>query len=336
MFVRKFFMFLSKTDRDLIAHCTDFTRKTQVAFGVFVLLTGTLAFLSCMYAVNWTFKNYYVSIPVALVYSTVIVFIDREIVSATTKLAVIPRILLAVAVGLVISVPLEMRLFADRIAKENEKLTRGENQAAIDEMVGAQQAYQSRIDALEKEIVTYRQNINEAGVAQQDEAVGASRAGKPRTEKAGYGPAYREAARQEELNRNLLREAESQLQTLRESSKEVQDRINKVYELKATKPADDLLASYEAMESVKAKSKDAIYMSWGVRALIILLETIPAIIKLMQRESEYTALLEAMRRRNIIRVYAAANDHIDQMIAQPHVVPAPALLQQLEQDPLTR
>src|SRR6185369_9769513 len=103
----RFFQFLSKTDRRLIVHCTDHSVKTQVSNGVFVLLTAMFAFLSSMYAVHTTFKDFRVAIPVAVLYATVIAFIDREIVSTSNRLATLSRLPLALVIGLVISVPLE-------------------------------------------------------------------------------------------------------------------------------------------------------------------------------------------------------------------------------------
>ncbi|OLE52071.1 MAG: hypothetical protein AUG51_19960 [Acidobacteria bacterium 13_1_20CM_3_53_8] len=334
--ISRFFQFLSKTDRHIISHCTDYTAKTQTAYGVFVLLTGAFAFLSCMYAVNSTFKSLKVAIPVALLYSTVIIFIDREIVSAQTKWAVFPRFFLALAIGLVISVPLEMRLFSDRIEQEIKRLSKLENQQAFDDRRNGENAYQKKIDDLQNEIKSYRQNINDAMTAMQDEVVGAVRAGKARTGKAGRGAAYEEADEQKRLNEGLLQAAENELRILTQQRDEVQAKIDRDFGARAINPVDDFLARYEAMEHVKQSSSSSFYMSWGLRALIILIEIIPALMKLFQRDNEYSAILEALRRRNLTRIYAIANDHIDQILAQPNLVPTPPLLQQLEQDPLTR
>jgi hypothetical protein len=289
-----------------------------------------------MYAVNTTFKSLKVAIPVALLYSTVIIFIDREIVSAQTKWAVIPRILLALAIGLVISVPLEMRLFEGRIEQEIDRINKQENQPAFENRRNDEKAYQDKIDALQTEIKTYRQNINDAMLAMQDEVVGAVREGKNRTEKPGRGPAYEEAKAQKELNERLLQNAENELKNLLGQREQVEQKIGRDYEGKAIKPVNDFLARYEAMEHAKGNSPSSYNMSWGVRLLIILIEIIPALMKLFQRDNEYGAILEALRRRNLTRIYAIANDHIGQLAAQPNLVPTPPLLQQLEQDPLTR
>jgi hypothetical protein len=96
------------------------------------------------------------------------------------------------------------------------------------------------------------------------------------------------------------------------------------------------LASYEALERVKANSPSAIYMAWGIRFLIILLEMSPALMKLLQRTNEYNVILEAVRRVNISRVLGIANDQIDQITHNPRTTPKPTLLEQLNENPLTR
>jgi hypothetical protein len=334
--VTKFFLFLSKTDRHVITYCTDVAVKTQVAYGVFVFLTGAFAFLSCMYAVNMTFKSLYVAVPVALLYSTVIVFIDREIVSATKKVATLPRIALAIVIGMVISVPLEMRLFQNRIDQERDRLHKDENRPAREQMGRERQAFQNRINVLEDEIKTYRQNIVEAGLAKQDETTGSVREGRNRTGRAGQGPAFEAAEEQRRLNESLLQQAQVNLDALNKSEKDVEERIKTTYELHEVDQVEDLLANYEALEIVKMKSPATRKMALGLMLLIIMIEVIPALMKLLQQDNEYGAILEALRRRNITRVFAITNDHIDQVITSPHISPVPTLFQQLEQDPLTK
>jgi len=332
----RFFQFLSKTDRRVIEKCTDIAVKTQVTAGIFVLLTGSFAFLSCFYAVYSTFGALKAAIPVALLYSACIVFVDREIVSATSKLATLPRIGLAIIVGMVISVPLELLLFQNRIDQELVRNNRTENQAALDQMREDQQNFQRRITALETEMAGYRQNINEAGLAMQDETTGAVRDNRIRTGIAGEGAAYRAAKDQLERNQALLAASQTELQRLQGSEREVLERINRAYEQRAVPPVKDLLSRYEALEKVKVASPSTWTMAWGVRLLIIMIEVIPALMKLLQQTNEYNVILEATRRINITRVYAIANDSIDQIIASPNVLPTPTLLQQLETNPLTK
>jgi hypothetical protein len=169
-----------------------------------------------------------------------------------------------------------------------------------------------------------------------DEVVGEVRAGERRTGIPGRGPAYAEAVEQKEHNERMLQAAQEELNSLAASRDAEEGRIERDFKGRFVQPVDDFLTRYEALEHVKQQSSASYYMSWGVRGLIILLEVIPALMKLFQQDNEYNALLEALRRRNLTRIYAITNDHIEQILAQPSVAPTPPLLQQLEQDPLTR
>jgi hypothetical protein len=76
-------------------------------------------------------------------------------------------------------------------------------------------------------------------------------------------------------------------------------------------------------------------MAWGVRLLLILLELTPALIKILQEENDYDAMFQANRRRSITRIYAIANDHMEQLAQNGGQNPTPTLLEQLKADPLT-
>jgi hypothetical protein len=331
----RFFQFLSKTDRRVIIYCTDHSVKTQVTNGVFVLLTGLFAFLSSMYAVYTTTNDFKVAIPVAVLYATVIVFIDREIVSAGSRRAALARLPLAFVIGLVISVPLEMRLFAKRIDEQLIEANKDKNKAAREQTEADERAYENRIQKLEKEMEGYRGNMAEASQAIFDETVGKRRDGKQRTGLSGCGLACEAAKTQLEDNAKLLGIAEGELEELKRARNDVHTRIKETYEWKAIPMSDDLLARYEALEKVKASSPSAIYMARGVMLLIILLEMFPALVKLMQQPNEYNIAVEEARRVNITRTIAIANTQIDQIKHNPQETPRPTLLEQLRENPFS-
>jgi hypothetical protein len=331
----RFFQFLSKTDRRVIIYCTDHSVKTQVTNGVFVLLTGLFAFLSSMYAVYTTTSDFKVAIPVAVLYATVIIFIDREIVSAGSRRAALVRLPLAFVIGLVISVPLEMRLFAKRIDEQLIEANKEKNKGARDQMEADERAYESRIQKLEQEMEGYRLNMAEASQAIFDETVGRKRDDKRRTGLSGCGPACKAAQAQLEDNAKLLRTAEGELEKLKLAWNDVHTRIKETYEGKAIPMSDDLLARYEALEKVKASSESAIYMARGVMLLIILLEMFPALVKLMQRPNEYNIAVEEARRVNIARTIALAKTQIDQIKEHPLEAPKPTLMERLRENPFS-
>lgn len=328
----RFFQFLSKTDRRVIIYCTDYSVKTQVTNGVFVLLTGMFAFLTSMYAVYKTCRDFRVAIPVALLYATVIVFIDREIVSAGSRWAALARLPLAFVIGLVISVPLEMYLFEKRI---NDQLV-GDNYTASRAQLAADvQRYDGRIKTLEDEVAGYRNGMAEASQEITDETAGHVREGKKRTGLPGCGPTCEAAKAQLARNEQLLGVVQTELDGLRPLLTTAQTQLREIDERRAAPTVDDLMARYEAMEKVKAQSLSASYMAWGIRGLIILIEILPAFMKLIQRYNEYNFAVEAARRVNITRAIAIANDQIDQLTHNLRATPRPTLLEQLRENPFS-
>lgn len=105
--ITRILWYLSKTDRDLIVLCFDSSYKTQTAYGGFVLIVGLFAFSSASYALRTTFGASKLVYLIALFYAVLIMLIDREIVSANHKsaLMIATRLLLATFIGLVVSVP---------------------------------------------------------------------------------------------------------------------------------------------------------------------------------------------------------------------------------------
>src|SRR5262245_5091968 len=142
LMLEKFFQFLSKTDQDALSAkcCSRFVRMTQTSLGIMVLITGVLAFFSGSYAIYTAFYGAawagFVAVPLGVLYSMMIMIFDREIVSATKKSAIIVRFPLALAIGLIVAVPLELRLLQDSIEKEVKRLSQLENRtvtSTIDE-----------------------------------------------------------------------------------------------------------------------------------------------------------------------------------------------------------
>ena len=123
---------LSKTDYRLVSRCNTRTKMHQRGLGFFVLLTASFAFFAGLYALTtifgfWdeynqtyilTYKERLIVTVCALLYALMIASIDREIVSAKNKWAAVLRIPLAIAIGIVISVPLKLKILEGRINQQ--------------------------------------------------------------------------------------------------------------------------------------------------------------------------------------------------------------------------
>jgi len=153
----------------------------------------------------------------------------------------------------------------------------------------------------------------------------------------GQGPVYRRLVGQIEEKQTQLTRAQNDYQSLKaDEAKELQ-RIDEEYRHLAIPEATDLLSRYIALGTLKrdpVQGWDAWTMAWGVRLLLIVLELTPALIKLLQEDTEYDALVRAARRRSIARIYAVVNDHMDQLAENGGQNPRPTLIEQLKTEPL--
>lgn len=339
----KLLLYLSKTDRRLIFLCSDSAYKTQVGNGVFVLIVGIFAFASSSYALRNVLEASYAVFMVAAVYSVLIMFIDREIVSATNKSRgmIATRLAMAVFIGLVVSVPLELRIFEQQIDRELKRIQNIDNSPYLDKKQQAAAQYRERIVAKEKQIQELETEAGKLGnrvtnevLQPNQQIVGVARG----TLRPGIGPVYRRLEEQSDEVARQLTQAREDYKKLSEDEQKELKRLEEEYKNREIPPANDLLSRYVALGAVKQDPQrgwDAWTMAWGVRLLLIMLELTPALIKILQEENDYDAMLQADRRRNITRIYAIANDHMEQLAQNGGQNPNPTLLEQLKTDPLT-
>jgi hypothetical protein len=81
--------------------------------------------------------------------------------------------------------------------------------------------------------------------------------------------------------------------------------------------SDDLLARYEALEALKRSSPAAYWFGWLLRLLFVMIELLPAFIKLSASSYEYFWILEAEQRKNGTRAIALANLEMREIVSDP-------------------
>ncbi len=343
--MKSLLLFLSKTDKDVYHKCPRSAKNTQLAFGLFVLLTGILAFCSGTYAilnmftdfdwetneVSFNKQGYLIAPLLGLLYATMIIAIDREVVAAKSKGTAFVRLLLALVIGIIVAIPIELKLLEGKIEKQLITNYKTENQNETQEKKEAIEGVKTRKSVLEGDIAKAQKEINRWSEIMEQEAVGKVRNG--RTGKAGTGPAYREAERNMNLHLENKRIAQKRYDDFmdNEYNGELQN-ANKRFEDQQIVQQFDLLSKFQALHQVieEDKTGSTKWMSWGIRILFILFEIIPSLIKLMTSSTEYDALLEARRRMNIQFAYARANEamseiksDIDLIIEDEDKIPLP-------------
>ena len=109
--MKKLFYFLSKTDPELIARCGVQAESQQIMKGVLILITGLFATLSAAFSLRLFFESIVLAAIFGVGYGLLIISVFREAVSSATKASALPALLLAIIMGIIISVPLDLRLF---------------------------------------------------------------------------------------------------------------------------------------------------------------------------------------------------------------------------------
>lgn len=335
--VQGFFQFLSKTDQDAMRSpcCTRVARMTQTSLGIMVLLTGVLAFFSGSYAIFTAFAANpgasFIAAPLGILYSVMIIVFDREIVGSQAKRAVWIRLPLAIAIGFIVAVPLELRLLQDSIDKQLQVSSREENQAGIKRMEARQDQIERRRKELQDDVAHYRSEVNKWNAAMEAETVGRQLAG--RTGRAGQGPAYEEARRNRDANQKILDRVESELSKYETTEEQERQRLLSDYRGSHIEQAKDFLSRYEALDQLKAKSGGALAISWGLTIFFILIEVFPALLKLFLPYNEYNAIVEARRRAQVQLVHALSNQHLDDLAKGPPSLPQLSLLEVINRQP---
>ncbi len=189
----------SGADPDLLEDSPKSERIKYAGIGGTVFFTALMATLASSYAFYIVFDQLYLAASFGLIWGLLIFNLDRYIVSTIIKqdqfrkelLQASPRIILAVIIALVISKPLELKIFEkeiDRVLLEQkENLTlqhqaqvAGQYQSEIDRLEGEILSRKSAIERKEKEVdALYHAYIHEAEGTQG-------------TLKIGKGPVYTE------------------------------------------------------------------------------------------------------------------------------------------------
>lgn len=331
--IKKLLYWLSKTDYDLVQHCPETSQHNQLELGLSVLLTSLLAFFSGGYLVYTIFSNLPLAISLGMVYSLIIMAIDRQIVSAKDKTSSIIRLPLAIVIGLFVSIPLELKIFEGRIDQELSRKSKIENQNSFERIRQVESRFKERKKDLENEISDRRKMIEEYGRNMEAEAVGRVIAG--RTGIPGIGQAYNESRRLKEEAEKLLNETKNELSNLNIEYESDMNKARKLYQEEKVNQSYDLLSRYEALEFIKSNSTSAMFFAWVMRLFFMLIEVVPAILKLTHRYEEYQAWLETRTSVNIQKIHTIGNEHMKEIENEPLKSPQPSLRQIILNEPLT-
>lgn len=164
--IERVFFWLSSASSDNLDACPAWERRKYVAFGATVLVPSTFAIIACAYALSTLTDNWWIIAPVSLVWSFIILTVDRALLATYRayqgffrKAAQFSlRIVVAALMGITISHPLTLLLFKDTVSSVIEKHRQDEIEAARETAKQQKVAVETRVTSLEAEIAKQREN----------------------------------------------------------------------------------------------------------------------------------------------------------------------------------
>ncbi|MFZ4764952.1 MAG: DUF4407 domain-containing protein [Roseimicrobium sp.] len=164
------FIWLAGASARDLQECPKAEQRKYVAFGATVLVPCIFALITAAYAVSTLTEHVAVIIAVALVWSFIILTVDRALLAtyrahqpfARKMVQFTLRLCVAVLMGLTISHPLTLLLFKDTISSIIERDRDTEVHAVRTKYDGEKRAVQTKLAALDAEIATARKRWDDS------------------------------------------------------------------------------------------------------------------------------------------------------------------------------
>lgn len=292
--LKQFFILCSGADRDLLEGCSEGEQTKYVGIGATVFFTAVMAFLASAYALFTVFDSIYPALIFGFVWSLLIFNLDRFIVSTIKKrdrftdefLQATPRIALAIIIAIVISKPLEIKIFEKEI---NTVLLKEKNEMELANKKQVGNYFKSDLDknkaeiaSLKADIVKKEKEVNALYSTYITEAEGTAG-----TKKLGKGPVYKE---KREKHDATLREFET-LKTTNEAKIAEKEKIGKQLQADLDKKVSQTQPIIEGFDGLMARINALNKLPWMPSFFIMLLflaiETSPIIAKLLAPKGEF-------------------------------------------------
>ena len=334
--LKQFFILCSGADKDILENCSEGEQTKFVGIGATVFFTAAMAFIASAYALFTVFDSPYPAIAFGLVWSLLIFNLDRFIVSTIRKrdkktnefLQATPRIILAVIIAIVISKPLEIKIFEKEI---NTVLLKEKNAMALANKKEVATFFKSDLDknktdiaALKAEIANKEKEVNTLYETYITEAEGTSG-----TKKLGKGPVFKEKIAKHDLAKkeldSLQKKNLSKIADLDKAATTLKTDLDK--KVSETQPIIDGFDGL--MARINALNKLPWAPSFFIMLLFLAIETSPIIAKLLSPKGEYDFKLEDLetalkatieqdkyQRELLVKTSALMHDKVYQDIAQ--------------------
>jgi hypothetical protein len=289
-----FFWWCSGANTDVLLDCPHSEQNKYVGIGATVFFTGLLASISGGYALYSVFNSLFPAIAFGIIWGFVIFNLDRFIVSTLRKddifwnefKLVLPRLILAVILAIVISKPLELKIFEKEIAR---KVQEKQQLFAIESQRKAEQQFNPVADSLRKEIDYYKSEIAKVATSRDTlyTAFIGEAEGTRGTNKLGKGPVFKEKKMQFDKIEQDLKAKQTEYQPL------IDEREKQILALKAQRDTSvakalPVISNYDGlMARLDGLSALPQIPSLFIMLLFICIETAPVLSKLFSSKGPY-------------------------------------------------
>lgn len=304
--IARFFWFCSGANFAILKRTPTDSNK-YVGIGATVFFTGVLAALAAGYALFTVFQTILPAIFFGLLWGLMIFNLDRFIVSsmrkkenawAEWKLA-IPRLVLAVLLALVISKPLELKMFERELNRKlDEKKTEFIAQSKANLAKGFPEIQQlaAQVDSLKSEVVNAEAFRNQVQKEYDAERFGEKTSGT--SGKVGLGTNAKKKEQQLDAAQlaldDLRKRNQVRIDTLEAQIREFTALRQKEFEKQqpGIEGFDGLAARMDALSALTTESSAMALANVFIMLLFIAIETAPIFVKLISSRGPYDELLE--------------------------------------------
>lgn len=297
--LKQFFILCSGADTDILNDCSIGEQNKYAGIGATVFFTALMATIASSYALYTVFDNLYTAVFFGVIWGLLIFNLDRYIVSTIKKrdnvldelLQAMPRIFLAVIIAVVISKPLELKIFEKEI---NQVLLEQKNDLTLANQNQIAQQFNPKITDLESQILGLQSQIDtkEAEVNALYDTYITEAEGTSGTMKLGKGPVYKEKREKHDT-------ALAELQQLKTDNKaKITALENEIIALQGDYKANvaesqPIIDNFDGlMARVNALGKLPWLPSFFIFLLFLAIETSPIIAKLLSPKGAYDYKLQ--------------------------------------------
>ena len=299
--IRNFFLFCSGADPSTLEQCPTDTHK-YAGIGATVFFTGVLAFFSSAYALYTVFDSTAAALVFGAVWGLMIFNLDRYIVMSMKSqgkwwrdvFIALPRVGLAVLLAMVISKPLELKIFEKEIKGElvqmEQELFKKQEDRVKERFSTEMTDLQSRIATLKSEISTKAARRDTLALEAMREADGTGGSGKK-----NLGPIYR--AKKNEADQAstdfllVMSTQQPRIDSLEAQFRRLEAQQTSGIATLQRGASDGMAARMEALSRLGQNSLAIWWASLFITLLFIAIETAPIFVKLISTRSPYDYVL---------------------------------------------